>query len=191
MQVRILFTVVIISIIFGISGLAANMKQPNMPYKAYYNNLTADTKTEIECLAENIYFEAGYEPQEGKIAVAFVTLNRVKSEYFPKTICDVVKQKTRVESIGDKSVVCQFSWYCEERPKAISQGKVLTNSNNSLYNDIRNLAIYVYANNEMIKDPTHGALFYHADYVKPGWKNMERTAVIGRHIFYNKKGKEI
>jgi hypothetical protein len=63
----------------------------------------------------------------------------------------------------------------------------LTNSNNSLYNDIRNLAIYVYANYELLNDPTNGALFYHADYVRPGWRNMEKTAVIGRHIFYIRK----
>jgi spore germination cell wall hydrolase CwlJ-like protein len=36
-------------------------------------------------------------------------------------------------------------------------------------------------------DPSNGALFYHADYVDPKWKNMIRTNVIGRHIFYNRK----
>ena len=63
----------------------------------------------------------------------------------------------------------------------------MTNGDNSLYNDIRNIAIYVYANYDLLTDPTHGALFYHADYVNPKWKNMEKTAVIGRHIFYNRK----
>ena len=27
-----------------------------LPFKAQYNNLTPDTKEQIECLAENIYF---------------------------------------------------------------------------------------------------------------------------------------
>jgi spore germination cell wall hydrolase CwlJ-like protein len=183
MQVRILITFVVAFMILSFSVVMANFERPNMPYKAYYNNLTEDTKKEIECLAENIYFEAAYEPDQGKVAVAFVTLNRVKSKHFGNDICGVVKQKT-----GD---VCQFSWYCEERPKAMSHGKVLTNSNNSLYNDIRNIAIYVYANYEKLDDPTKGALFYHADYVRPGWKNMEKTAVIGRHIFYNRKDLKI
>jgi spore germination cell wall hydrolase CwlJ-like protein len=165
--------------ILSFGAAMANFERPSMPYKAYYNNLTEDVKREIECLAENIYFEAGHEPREGKVAVAFVTLNRLNNGRFGSDICGVVKQKT--------AGVCQFSWYCEERPKAMSQGKVLTNSNNSLYNDIRNTAIYVYANYELLADPTKGALFYHADYVTPGWKNMERTAVIGRHIFYNRK----
>ena len=36
-----------------------------------------------------------------------------------------------------------------------------------------------------VKDPTHGALYYHADYVTPSWVTKFReTGVIGRHIFY-------
>ena len=182
MQVRILTTLTVIAFILSFSFVMANQNK-SMPYKAYYNNLTADAKKEIECLAENIYFEAAYEPEKGKIAVAFVTLNRVKSKHFENDICGVVKQKT--------GGVCQFSWYCEERPKAMSYAKVLTNTNNPLYNDIRNLAIYVYANYDLLTDPTYGALFYHADYVNPKWRNMEQTAVIGRHIFYNRKDLKI
>ena len=135
---------------------------------------------EVQCLAENIYFESGYEPKEGQVAVAFVTLNRLKSGIFAEDICGVVKQKI--------NNVCQFSWYCEDRQYNISTNKSLTSSNNSLYNSIRELATNVYANSERMTDPSNGALYYHADYVKPGWKNMQTTAVIGRHIFYNKKG---
>ncbi len=35
------------------------------------------------------------------------------------------------------------------------------------------------------KDPTGGALWYHADYTNPNWtKNFQRARKIGRHIFY-------
>ena len=35
------------------------------------------------------------------------------------------------------------------------------------------------------KDPTGGALWYHADHVDPYWsRRMMRYAKIGRHIFY-------
>ena len=34
---------------------------------------------QLSCLARNIYFEAGSEPFEGKVAVAQVTLNRADS----------------------------------------------------------------------------------------------------------------
>jgi spore germination cell wall hydrolase CwlJ-like protein len=51
------------------------------------------------------------------------------------------------------------------------------------------VALHVYANYEMIDDITNGALYYHADYVNPGWK-LKKTKVIGRHIFY-KEGSKI
>jgi len=70
-----------------------------------YTQLTPEAKTQVDCLAENIYYEAGYEPRDGKIAVAMVTLNRVQDPQFPKDICSVVKQKVKS--------TCQFSWFCE------------------------------------------------------------------------------
>jgi spore germination cell wall hydrolase CwlJ-like protein len=152
-----------------------------------YDRLTPYAQKEVQCLAKNIYFEARNESIEGQKAVAFVTLNRVKSGEFPDTICDVVEQKTKVSSIGDKRTVCQFSWYCEQVPKYLYTNNVLTNRNDALYNEIRDLALYVYANHESLKDPTNGSLFYHADYVNPNWKNLVRVTQIGAHIFYVKK----
>lgn len=135
-----------------------------------YNQLTSDAKKQVDCLAENIYHEAGHEPENGKIAVALVTLNRVEDPRYPKDICSVVKQ--RVKS------TCQFTWYCEP-------GKSIRNT--EAYTESQRIALYVYANYEKLKDFTHGALFYHADYVNPRWKGLEKTAVIGRHIFYREK----
>lgn len=131
-----------------------------------YTQLTKETRKQIDCLADNIYFEAGSESEKGKIAVALVTLNRVESGNFPKTICSVVKQKT--------NSVCQFSWYCEGK-KQIDR---------HVYNQSREIALHVYANYEKLKDLTDGALYYHADYVNPNWHNLKKTTVIGRHIFY-------
>ena len=142
-----------------------------------------ERERQLDCLTKNIYYEAATEPFEGKVGVAQVTLNRAESGKFPNDICRVVYQK----NIFYDKVICQFSWYCEERPKAISKSRHLTKTNNSLYNDIRDLALYVYLNHEEMEDPSRGALFYHADYVSPGWRNMEKTNVIGRHIFYIRK----
>jgi spore germination cell wall hydrolase CwlJ-like protein len=155
-----------------------------------YTSLNSHAQREMVCLAENIYFEARNEPIEGMYAVAFVTMNRVQSGLFPNTICDVVKQKTRVESIGNSKVVCQFSWYCEPKPKHISQNRLLTKDTNQVYNEILRLSIFFYANYERMRDPTMGALFYHADYVNPRWKNVQKTVQIGRHIFYQDKGNQ-
>ena len=131
-----------------------------------YHQLTKEAQKQIDCLAENIYYEAGYEPEEGKVAVAIVTLNRVNDKKFPKDICAVVKQKT--------ATVCQFSWFCE----SIKKEKHIQS-----YIEARRTAIYVYANYEKIPDLTKGALYYHADYVNPRWK-LQKTVQIGRHIFY-------
>jgi len=139
-----------------------------------------ETKKEIDCLADNIFFEAAYEPEAGKKAVAFVTLNRVNSKLYPNTVCGVVKQKNRFA----EKTVCQFSWYCEEGPKRLSYTKNLTPQQKKVYNEIYELAAYVYVNHSSLKDPSRGAMFYHADYVSPGWRNMIHTTTIGRHIFY-------
>jgi hypothetical protein len=135
-----------------------------------YNQLTKETQTQIDCLAENIYHEAGFESRQGKEAVALVTLNRMQDPRFPKDICGVVKQKT--------TSVCQFSWFCHN-PSI---------KNKDVYEDAKEVAVYVYANYENLKDITKGALYYHADYVNPKW-NLEKTTVIGRHIFYKESGK--
>ena len=60
---------------------------------------------ELTCLAENIYHEAAGESLAGKMAVGLVTLNRVRSGKFAKTVCGVVNQR-----VGGS---CQFSWRCE------------------------------------------------------------------------------
>ena len=51
---------------------------------------------DIECMAKNIFYEAGSEPTEGKIAVGIVTLNRTQDGRFGKSVCDVVKARTVV-----------------------------------------------------------------------------------------------
>lgn len=172
MLLRIVTPIIIaVSIVFY--GLTASETFYKQPLRMEYVTLTKEKQREIDCLAENIYFEAAKEPRDGQIAVAFVTLNRVKSGRFPDSICKVVKQKV--------NSTCQFSWYCEER-------RHLTRHTNSLYNRVHELATYFYINHDRLEDPSRGALFYHADYVNPKWPNMIRTAVIGRHIFYQKRG---
>ena len=147
--------------------------------KARFENLTPKAKKQVQCLASNIYFEARSETVRGQIAVAFVTLNRVQSDLFPDNICDVVKQKTKK--------VCQFSWYCEKRPKSQYYRMKTTQQYNDVYNEILNIAVHVYANYEKLFDPTYGSLFYHANYVQPNWRHLEKIAIIDTHIFYRIK----
>ncbi len=146
----------------------------NRTLEIAYNDLTKDARRQVDCLAENIYHEAGYESKDGKKAVAQVTLNRLESGKFANSICGVVKQK--VEG------TCQFSWFCMP---------VKLRRESEAFRESMEVALFVYANYEKLRDITHGALYYHADYVNPRWRNVEKTTVIGRHIFYKEKERKL
>jgi hypothetical protein len=128
-------------------------------------------QAQLDCLARNIYHEAGYEPFEGKVAVAQVTINRAESGEFPSDICRVVYQK----NIVYEKVLCQFSWYCD----SASAKKPM---NGPVYIESMEVAKKVLLEGfrlPSVKD----ALYFHGDYINPGWKR-ERVAKVGRHIFY-------
>lgn len=145
------------------------------------NSASADTEvadsaagpsmnSEIGCLALNIYFEARGEGTAGQQAVGHVVMNRVASRRFPSTVCDVVRQGG-----AKRRFRCQFSWWCDGR--ADVPGDQVSWQ--------RSLQIAADVLNGHCKDPTRGALWYHADFVNPPWrKSFIRTAKIGQHIFY-------
>jgi spore germination cell wall hydrolase CwlJ-like protein len=128
---------------------------------------------ELTCLAINIYREAGYEPFEGKVAVAQVTMNRVTSPDFPNDICGVVYQKTTAVK-----TVCQFSWYCDSKHRNRPVGQ-------QAYEESYEVAKKVLLENFRL-DVLKTALYYHADYVNPQWR-LQKIGKIGTHIFYSEK----
>lgn len=133
---------------------------------------------ELRCLAHNIYYEARSEPIEGQIAVAHVTLNRVKSPGFPSSICEVVKER--------RANTCQFSWWCDSRLRQQSLSHKIPDYES--YQKIKKLAIDLLLKQK--KDITDGALFYHATYVdrrKLGRMKLEQTKQYGKHKFYRIK----
>ena len=133
---------------------------------------------QLECLALNIYREAGYEPFEGKVAVAQVTLNRVAKGTFGKDVCGVVYQKNVVM----EKVVCQFSWACDQAAKTRPINK-------ESYNESYAVAKKVLLENfrlDILKD----AMYYHAAYINPRWP-LPKIGQIGQHIFYSEKGVRI
>jgi len=126
---------------------------------------------QLACLARNIYFEAGSEPFEGKVAVAQVTINRANAQGFPDDLCQVVYQKNVIY----QKVVCQFSWYCDRE----STSRIL---HKEVYDQSMEVAKKVLLEGFRLPSLTE-ALYYHADYVNPGWQR-QRITKIGRHIFY-------
>lgn len=150
---------------------AINFKLDN-PNAGQPSSVTAEFRErQLGCLAKNIYYEAGYEPFEGKVAVAQVTLNRVESGKFPGDVCRTIYQK----NIFYEKVVCQFSWACDRDALARPVNKIA-------YAESMEVAKKVLLENFRLPG-LKDALFYHADYVKPGWKK-EKITQIGRHIFY-------
>jgi len=145
------------------------------------------TEKQIECLAMNIYHEARNETRAGKMAVAMVTLNRVKSDLFPNSVCEVVYQgrisRWHQENTGKVVPIknqCQFSWYCDGKSDKIY--------NPAKYEEARELAFRAITGYNDMVDITDGALWYHADYVKPKWaKDYERVGQIDTHIFYKER----
>jgi len=123
------------------------------------------SQEEITCLAENIFYETLGEPIEGKLAVATVTMNRVRHRRFPNTICEVVYQRNQRG--------CQFSWTCGAKTKFVQ----------SLYEEHYNLA-KEFLTYEMELDRLNDALFFHATYVNPQWGFAKKIEQIGNHIFY-------
>lgn len=128
------------------------------PVRINYN------QNDVECLARNIYWEAGVEPMTGKIAVGNVTINRVKTKYWGRRICDVVYSPD------------QFSWTKERRRGWISlKGPAWVESKAAAEAVLNGLKV-----KQLDK-----ALFYHADYVQPNWRDKsKRVLKVGRHIFY-------
>ena len=136
-----------------------------------------DINQEIKCLAMNIYFEAAFEGVEGWIAVANVTINRVKDKRFPNSICEVVWFKAVDRNTG--KLTAHFSWTLDGRPDVVG--------NKTIYKKIYMLANAMIAEGTLdnFSDLTYGALYYHADYVTPGWsRDYNHVLTVGRHLFY-------
>jgi spore germination cell wall hydrolase CwlJ-like protein len=164
----------VLAVLFLVSAVT-NHKFKKLSGEEGYQFVSVDSvKKDLECLALNIYREAGHEPFEGKVAVAQVTLNRVADAKFPNTVCGVVYEKTAVYS----KVICQFSWYCDANHR---NRKI----NEMAYADSYAVAKKVYLEGFRL-DGLNNAMYYHADYVSPNWR-LERITKIGAHIFYSNK----
>ena len=141
--------------------------------------VTLVNSEELECMSKNIYFEAGMEATAGKLAVAQVTMNRVRSTHYPNTVCKVITQGRHYKNGFPVKDRCQFSWYCD--------GKLdVPQTTSSMWRASQEIAEYVLSTPDL-KDITDGATHYHADYISsPRWASpRRRTVEIDTHIFYN------
>lgn len=124
------------------------------------------------CLTQAVYYEAGFEPVEGRRAVAQVVLNRVRHAAFPNSVCGVVYQKS------DQGV-CQFTFVCD--------GSLESSPSAGAWREAEDVARA--ALRGAVEPSVGEATHYHADYVSPAWAPLlQKVAVIGQHIFYRLQG---
>jgi spore germination cell wall hydrolase CwlJ-like protein len=129
------------------------------------NEQVSHTVRDRECLARNIYYEAGIESEKGKYAVAQVTLNRLKSGKWGNSICEVVYSKA------------QFSWTLK---------KTLEIPSGNAWADSQWIAHRVLSGGDRVPQLST-AMFYHAEYVSPKWRDpVAKIQQVGQHIFYTK-----
>lgn len=159
-----------------LTGVFVNRSTIN--YSELDQPLKKSLDKELKCLADNIYYEAGSEPFEGKVAVAMVSINRAESGKFPSTICGVVSQRTVV----NKKIVCQFSWFCSAKRNGPS-------SLNQRWEEAMEIAKMVLVDGYRIP-VLEDAMYFHAVHVRPGWK-LPKVAKVGNHIFYEDRTPKI
>jgi spore germination cell wall hydrolase CwlJ-like protein len=171
-------TIGILAVAFLVQTITLTKFQVLKERSGYTSTDVVSIKTrekQLDCMAMNIYREAGHEPFEGKVAVAQVVMNRVNSGKFAPDVCGVIYQK----SVIMERVVCQFSWFCDSATKTRPV-------NQTAYNESYEVAKKVILEGfklDILKD----ALYYHADYVNPNW-GFQKIGKIGNHIFYKGKG---
>jgi len=132
----------------------------------------SDQRRALLCLTQAVYYEAGFEPMDGRRAVAQVVLNRLRHPAFPKSICGVVYQRSNGR-------VCQFTFVCDGALyRAPSRRQWLEAE-----------AIAREALSGFVDSSVGEATHYHADYVGPRWAPLlAKVAQIGQHIFYRWPG---
>lgn len=130
-----------------------------LPAVLAVTSTAAMAKTDLECLAKNIYFEARGEPYLGKLAVAQVTLNR--ANHIKHSICRVVYHPH------------QFSW-------TMYNYKILDFDS---WLESLQLAERILLRGRALKN--FPATHYHNLTVEPGWQHgMLKVSKIHNHKFY-------
>lgn len=122
----------------------------------------ASVSKETVCLAKNVYYEAKGESLQGQMAVAQVTLNRLRSKKWGKTICQVVYAKN------------QFSWTSSKKAKT-PKGEAWLEALRTAEKARRGFKMKGMQN----------VLYFHAKGSKPRWAHKRKVALrMGNHVFY-------
>jgi len=135
---------------------------------------TPSSQAALTCLTQAIYYEAAYEPLQGRRAVAQVVLNRMRHPSYPNSVCGVVYEG------HTRRTGCQFSFTCD--------GSLLRPPAPGAWREAQAIAKAALAG--AVEESVGTATHYHADYVLPKWAfTLGKMAKIGQHIFYRFNGR--
>ena len=135
---------------------------------------SADARAKaLNCLTQAVYYEAGFEPGEGQMAVAQTVINRMRHPGYPKSICGVIYEGAA------RSTGCQFSFACDGSLARVPPAALWANAQ----------AVARRALSGFVFKPVGVATHYHADYVSPYWApTLVKLKQFGQHIFYRWTG---
>jgi len=137
-----------------------------LPY--HFRGSPAARLQATECLATAALYEAGADAR-GQRAVMQVVLNRVRAPGFPKTVCGVVYQGSKLKT------GCQFSFTCD--------GSLQRRRETVGWKEARERARRALAG--AVFKPVGRATHYHTDWVVPYWiSSLDKIAKVHSHIFY-------
>jgi hypothetical protein len=149
--------------------LQAVLRGPTAPSAAETPAQPAVDPRQHDCLSQAIYYEARGESQRGQVAVAEVIMNRVRSPYYPKSICRVVYQGS------ERGTGCQFTFTCDGSLSHNPRGRAWTQAQR-----VATAVMLGYA-----RPVTQHATHYHTTAVNPVWSaGLVETTQIGTHVFY-------
>lgn len=150
-----------------------NFVDTNVITKQSKNKTASISKTDLECMVLNIYYEAGGESLLGKLAVGQVVLNRLAKSNNTTTVCGIVNAKSK------DAAVCAFSWVCDSTLSS-------ANTTSSAWRESTKAALTVFENqNTPERDFTDGATHYHNLTVNPPWsQTLTKVTRIDNHVFY-------
>jgi spore germination cell wall hydrolase CwlJ-like protein len=123
----------------------------------------------LDCMTAAIYYEAGYEPDEGQRAVAQVVLNRLRHPVYPKSVCGVVFQGS------ERTTGCQFTFTCD--------GAITRAPDPAGWRRAQKVAAAALAG--QVAKQVGYATHYHTLWVAPYWApTLIKVAKISAHVFY-------
>lgn len=115
-------------------------------------------KKDVDCLASVIHHEARGESLDGQIQVGNVVINRLKSKYFPGSICKVAYQNKQFSGL--------YNIKYTEKDYTVAK-----------------IVLF-----KVVKPKYKNSLYYHTKNVSPYWSTeFYRQGKIGNHIFYRRK----